>query len=80
MCDLRYSFLSSSFLASFFVHRGTSIPFCTHKEARAREKRRRTEKDGQSVSKREKEGERERAKKSEAVEGKKEDSRRFNTR
>lgn len=29
---------------------------------------------------REKEGERERAKKSEAVEGKKEDSRRFNTR
>lgn len=38
------------------------------------------EKDGQSVSKREKEGERERAKKSEAVEGKKEDSRRFNTR
>ena len=60
MCDLRYSFLSSSFLASFFVHRGTSIPFCTHKEARAREKRRSMEKDGQSVSKREKEEEKER--------------------
>lgn len=79
---MRSSIFLSLFLLSrlsFFVHRGTSIPFCTHKEARAREKRR-TEKDGQSVSKREKEGERERAKKSEAVEGKKEDSRRFNTR
>ena len=80
---MRSSIFLSLFLLSrlsFFVHRGTSIPFCTHKEARAREKRRSMEKDGQSVSKREKEGERERAKKSEAVEGKKEDSRRFNTR
>lgn len=68
-------FLLSRLSVSRFVHRGTSIPFCTHKEARAREKRSRREKDGW---KREKE--RERAKKSEAVEGKKEDSRRFNTR
>lgn len=78
---------SSIFLSLFFLFR---LPvfrssrninsFCIHKEARARERRRSMEKDGQSVSKREKEGERERAKKSEAVEGKKEDSRRFNTR
>lgn len=50
---MRSSIFLSLFLLSrlsFFVHRGTSIPFCTHKEARAREKRRSMEKDGQSVS------------------------------
>lgn len=49
---MRSSIFLSLFLLSrlsFFVHRGTSIPFCTHKEARAREKRRSMEKDGQSV-------------------------------
>lgn len=83
-----------AFSASFqylTTHRRTSIPFFyAHKERRAKSRVREDKKVGKGVEERleararptrRNEGEGEgRAKKSEAVEGKKEDSRRFNTR